>query len=124
MQKSDKSRAILETLTIAFSAPLAGAGVAVLLNGNAGLSFVLIGLSLKVISAYMTLPQQLFDVFERSLTAEEAISELEKHFVELEKSSSKWKMLSNLGTYLAIGGFFCLDFAFSRRYLNFFYIGS
>ncbi len=106
MQKSDKSRAILETLTIAFSAPLAGAGVAVLLNGNAGLSFVLIGLSLKVISAYMTLPQQLFDVFERSLTAEEAISELEKHFEELEKSSSKWKMLSNLGTYLAIGGFF------------------
>ena len=76
------------------------------LNGSAGLSFVLIGLSLKVISAYMTLPQQLFDVFERTQTAEEAISELEKHFAELDKGSSEWKMLGNLGTYMAIGGFF------------------
>lgn len=106
MQKSDKSRAILEALTIAFSAPLAGSGVAVLLNGDAGLSFILMGFSLKVISAYMTLPQQLFDVFEKCQTADEAISELEKHFSELDKQTSEWKTIGKLGTYMAIGGFF------------------
>lgn len=80
--------------------------MAVLLNGDAGLSFILMGFSLKVISAYMTLPQQLFDVFEKCQTADEAISELEKHFSELDKQTSEWKTIGKLGTYVAIGGFF------------------
>ena len=50
-----------EMVLIVISAPLAGIGLAMLLNGAVGGSFILLGASLKLIVAYFRTPKEMFD---------------------------------------------------------------
>ena len=51
---------IFEWLIIGISAPLAGIGVAMYMDGNVGISFIAIGTSIKFIVAYFRTPKNIF----------------------------------------------------------------
>ena len=56
-----------EMVLIVISAPLTGIGLAMLLNGAVGGSFILLGASLKLIVAYFRTPKEMFDYSEIAL---------------------------------------------------------
>ena len=97
-----------EMLLIAISAPLAGIGMAMLTNGSVGGAFILLGASLKLIVAYFRTPKDMFDWDGFTGNFDDFRQKMEKIQDELENEKPLLGWLSNLGTYMMLGGLVAL----------------
>lgn len=93
-----------EVLLIALSAPLAGIGMAMLLNESVAGALMLLGASLKLIVAYFRTPKELFDWEDFSGSFEEFKSRMEKVQDELTNEKPLLGWLSDLAAYMMLGG--------------------
>lgn len=97
-----------EMVLIVISAPLAGIGMAMLFNGAVGGSFILLGASLKLIVAYFRTPREMFDWDNFGGSFDDFKKRMEKIQDELENEKPLLGWLSNLGTYMMLGGLLAL----------------
>lgn len=101
-------RTTFEMLLIVISAPMAGIGMAMLLNGSVGGALALLGASLKLVVAYFRTPKEMFDWDQFAGGFEEFREKMEKIQDELENEKPLLGWLSDLGTYMMLGGLVAL----------------
>lgn len=94
-----------EMILIAMSAPLAGIGAAMLFNGSIPSAFMLLGASLKLVIAYFRTPKDMFNWENFNGNFEDFRSRMEKIRDEVENEKPLLGWLSDLGTYMMLGGF-------------------
>ena len=97
-----------EMVLIVISAPLAGIGMAMLFNGAVGGSFILLGASLKLIVAYFRTPREMFDWDNFGGSFDDFKKRMDKIQDELENDKPLLGWLSNLGSFMMLGGLLAL----------------
>ena len=97
-----------EMLLIGLSAPMAGIGMGMLMNGSIGSAFMLLGASMKLVVAYFRTPKDLFDWDNFGGTFEDFKDRMEKIQNELDNEKPLLGWLSDLATYMMLGGLFAL----------------
>ena len=95
-------------LLIALSAPMAGIGMALFEGGSVGAAFILFGASLKMIVAYFRTPKELFDWENFNGSFDEFRNKMMKIEDELENEKPLLRQLSDLATYMMLGGLLAL----------------
>ena len=98
------NQTIFEWLIIGISAPLAGIGVAMYLDGNIGISFIAIGTSIKFIVAYFRTPKNLFGSKDYSGSFEEFTKRLWEFRQKLDTEQPMLRWLGDFATYITFGG--------------------
>ena len=101
-------KSTFEMLLIGLSAPMAGIGLAMFEDGVVGAAFMLFGASMKMIVAYFRTPKELFDWENFNGSFEEFKNRMMKIEDELENEKPLLKQLSDLSTYMMLGGFLAL----------------
>ena len=100
-------------LLIGLSAPMAGIGMGMLMNGSIGGAFMLLGASMKLVVAYFRTPKDLFDwdnfggTFD-DFKFDDFKNRMEKIQNELDNEKPLLGWLSDLATYMMLGGLFAL----------------
>ena len=98
------NQTIFEWLIIGISAPLAGIGVAMYLDGNIGISFIAIGTSIKFIVAHFRTPKNLFGSKDYSGSFEEFTKRLGEFRQKLDTEQPMLRWLGDFATYITFGG--------------------
>ena len=98
MKQSHFDKIILLT-----SAPLSALGAHWYLLGKYGLSMMAIGMSAKIITAYLRTPENLFEEGE-NISIDEFSEKLEKYVVDLNERFPIISWVSRLGSMLFMGG--------------------
>lgn len=101
-------KSTFEMLLIALSAPMAGIGLALFEEGSVGAAFILFGASLKMIVAYFRTPKEMFDWNNFNGSFEEFRDRMLKIEDELENEKPLLRQLSDLSTYMMLGGLLAL----------------
>lgn len=96
-----------EMLLIGLSAPMAGIGMGMLMNGSIGGAFMLLGCIKKLVVAYFRTPKDLFDWDNFGGTFEDFKDRMEKIQNELDNEKPLLGWLSDLGNIHDVGWVIC-----------------
>ena len=98
----------LEMHVIGLSAPKAGIGMGMLMNGSIGGAFMLFGASMNLVVAYFWTPKDLFYWDNFGGTFEDFKDRMEKNQNEFDNEKPLLGWLSDLATYMMLGWLFAL----------------